>query len=86
MKTMNEAKVIIEQRWNNLKKLGKYRYGQVVFDTIAEIDDQLTNKLSNTAFDCFFDDKRVDLFLKEVERIWSFDSKNQSKVVGLGCN
>ena len=51
------------------KQFPNWRYGQTVFNTAFELFPKEVNKLRSTNVDPFYNDKLVDDFLRELEKL-----------------
>jgi hypothetical protein len=51
---------------NQYQKMG-LRKGQSLFNALVEMNIDLANKIRGTENDCFYDDKKIKNFIKEIE-------------------
>jgi hypothetical protein len=42
------------------------RTGQSYMNALCELDKELCNKIIDTEFDCYYDDKKIDAFMERV--------------------
>lgn len=57
------------------KKHPELRLGQSYMDALWELDREAYNSISQSDFDCYYDDKRCDFFLEAVNTIASDNRK-----------
>jgi len=51
------------------KKHPELRLGQSYMDALWDLDREMYNSISQSDFDCYYDDKRCDFFLEAVNTI-----------------
>ena len=56
--------------WNRIvgqyRVYGVLREGQMYFNALFMVDPELSSRLTNTEYDCFYDDKRCEAFLNKL--------------------
>jgi hypothetical protein len=71
---MSDIKTILETIIENSnKELEKYSYlrrGQSIFNCTYKLLPEISNKLTGSKFDCYYDDTKIESFLKETMRLY----------------
>jgi len=58
---------------HDLKKYN-LRYGQTVMNVLSEVWPEKNKELMTTDWDCFYNDKKADVLLNYLEKIWNHET------------